>query len=301
MVAGFVEPTSGTVRINNQDMTHRPPYRRDTGMVFQSYALFPHMTVAENIAFGLENLNWKRADRDKRVSQMLKLVELPHLSERLPNELSGGQQQRIALARALAMRPAVLLLDEPFSNLDAQLRVRMREELREVIRSVGVTTLFVTHDQEEALTMSDRIAVMNAGKVEQVGTPGEIYENPASSFVAKFIGWCSVLEGTVGEDGAFTSNTGLRLPGNWTAGSGSAVIRPEQIRLSTDGACETSKVARVVQSHYYGGATRVVVDVDGEQLVMQERFPFGLQPKPGDRLSVTLNTSEIRVIPSAAP
>ncbi|TKC01146.1 MAG: ABC transporter ATP-binding protein, partial [Mesorhizobium sp.] len=178
MVAGFVKPTSGTVRINNQDMTHQPPYRRDTGMVFQSYALFPHMTVAENIAFGLENLKWNRVDRENRVREMLRLVELPHLAERLPTQLSGGQQQRIALARALAMRPAVLLLDEPFSNLDAQLRVRMRDELREVIRGVDVTTIFVTHDQEEALTISDRIVVMNTGRIEQIGTPGDIYENP---------------------------------------------------------------------------------------------------------------------------
>nr|WP_271612292.1 ABC transporter ATP-binding protein [Bradyrhizobium sp. CCBAU 21362] len=165
MVAGFVEPSAGTISINGVDMTHQPPYRRDTGMVFQSYALFPHMTVAENIAFGLENLKWPRDKREKRVEEMLKLVELSHLAGRLPRQLSGGQQQRIALARALAMRPAVLLLDEPFSNLDAQLRVRMREELREVIRGVDVTTLFVTHDQEEALTMSDRIVVMNAGLV----------------------------------------------------------------------------------------------------------------------------------------
>ncbi|WP_407121280.1 ABC transporter ATP-binding protein [Bradyrhizobium sp. STM 3561] len=209
MVAGFVEPTSGTVSINGVDMTRQPPYRRDTGMVFQSYALFPHMTVAENIAFGLENLKWARADREKRVSEMLKLVELPHLAQRLPSQLSGGQQQRIALARALAMRPAVLLLDEPFSNLDAQLRVRMREELREVIRGVDVTTLFVTHDQEEALTMSDRIVVMNAGQIEQVGTPGEIYEAPSTSFVAKFIGWCSLLNGIVDADGVFTSGGGF--------------------------------------------------------------------------------------------
>lgn len=298
MVAGFVEPTSGSISINNVDMTHQPPYRRDTGMVFQSYALFPHMTVAENIAFGLENLKWPRAERENRVKEMLKLVELPHLAQRLPSQLSGGQQQRIALARALAMRPAVLLLDEPFSNLDAQLRVRMREELREVIRGVNVTTLFVTHDQEEALTMSDRIIVMNAGQVEQIGTPGEIYEQPATSFVAKFIGWCSLLNGNVGSDGTFTSIAGLRLVGNWSVGPGTAVIRPEQIKLSTDGAAGQAMQARVIQSHYYGGATRLVVDVTGEQLTMQERFPFGRHPVPGDSLSIAINTDEIRVLPA---
>lgn len=298
MVAGFVEPTAGTVSINSVDMTHQPPYRRDTGMVFQSYALFPHMTVAENIAFGLENLKWPRAERESRVKEMLKLVELPHIAQRLPSQLSGGQQQRIALARALAMRPSVLLLDEPFSNLDAQLRVRMREELREVIRAVNVTTLFVTHDQEEALTMSDRIVVMNGGLVEQVGTPSEIYETPATSFVAKFIGWCSLLKGMVGSDGAFTSTAGLRLAGSWSMGPGTAVIRPEQIKLATDGAAGQLLPARILQSHYYGGATRLVLDVSGEQLTMQERFPFGRHPNSGDVISIAINTSDIRVLSS---
>lgn len=297
MVAGFVEPTSGTISINGVDMTHQPPYRRDTGMVFQSYALFPHMTAAENVAFGLENLKWPREEREKRVEEMLRLVELSHLAHRLPGQLSGGQQQRIALARALAMRPAVLLLDEPFSNLDAQLRVRMREELREVVRRVGVTTLFVTHDQEEALTMSDRIVVMSAGQVEQVGTPGEIYEAPSTSFVAKFIGWCSLLNGAVEADGAFTSSGGLRLPGSWTVGPGTAVIRPEHVKLSSEGAPGPTYQARVIEAHYYGGATRLVLDVDGEQLAMQERFSFGNHPKAGDVLSIALNLVDIRIIP----
>ncbi|MEZ2146768.1 ABC transporter ATP-binding protein [Bradyrhizobium sp. DN5] len=296
MIAGFVEPTSGTVSINGSDMTHQPPYRRDTGMVFQSYALFPHMTVAENIAFGLENLKWPREKRETRVEEMLKLVELPHLTQRFPSQLSGGQQQRIALARALAMRPAVLLLDEPFSNLDALLRVRMREELRQVVRSVNVTTLFVTHDQEEALTMSDRIVVMNAGHVEQVGTPGDIYEAPLTPFVAKFIGWCSLLKGTVGPDGAFTSSAGLRLGGNWSVGPSTAVIRPEQIKLAADSAAGPCHQARVLQAHYYGGATRLLLDLNGEQLTMQERFPFGCHPKPGDVVNVRINMHEIRVI-----
>ncbi|WP_420969446.1 ABC transporter ATP-binding protein [Bradyrhizobium sp. B120] len=299
IVAGFVEPTSGTVRINNQDMTHQPPYRRDAGMVFQSYALFPHMTVAQNIAFGLENLKWNRADRDRRVSEMLKLVELPHLAERLPTQLSGGQQQRIALARALAMRPAVLLLDEPFSNLDAQLRIRMREELREVIRGVDVTTMFVTHDQEEALTMSDRIVVMNAGRIEQIGSPGDIYESPESTFVAKFIGWCSLVDGTVDAAGTFTSKGGLSWPGICQPGPASAIVRPEHLHLAADGAPGLGARARVLETHYYGGATRVILDVNGEQLMMHERFPFGRHPKAGETLYVSLNTSEVRVVPAA--
>lgn len=298
MVAGFVEPTTGTISINGVDMTHQPPYRRDTGMVFQSYALFPHMTAAENIAFGLENLRWPRHEREKRVEEMLKLVELRHLAHRLPGQLSGGQQQRIALARALAIRPAVLLLDEPFSNLDAQLRVRMREELREVVRRVNVTTLFVTHDQEEALTMSDRIVVMNAGQVEQVGTPGEIYEAPSTSFVAKFIGWCSLLNGCVGTDGTFTSTAGLRLTGNWVVGPGTAVIRPEHVKLSCHGAAGSAHQARVLQAQYYGGATRLVLDVNGEQVTMQDHFAFGCHPKPGDLLNVIIDTGDVRIIPA---
>ncbi|OSI33689.1 ABC transporter ATP-binding protein [Bradyrhizobium canariense] len=299
MVAGFVEPSSGSIHINNIDMTHQPPYRRDTGMVFQSYALFPHMTVAENVAFGLENLRWPREKRDKRVEEMLELVELPHFAQRLPSQLSGGQQQRIALARALAIKPAVLLLDEPFSNLDAQLRVRMREELQEVVRSVNVTTLFVTHDQEEALTMSDRIVVMNAGKVEQIGTPGEIYETPATPFVAKFIGWCSLLKGTVDDAGAFTSTAGLRIIGKWSAGPATVVIRPEQLKLSADGAAGQRQQARVLHSHYLGGATRVVLDVNGEQLIMQERFPFGRHPQHGDVLDIAISTDNLRLIGDA--
>ncbi|MET4222681.1 putative spermidine/putrescine transport system ATP-binding protein [Bradyrhizobium sp. LB14.3] len=297
MVAGFVDPSSGSIHINNVDMTHQPPYRRDTGMVFQSYALFPHMTVAENVAFGLENLRWPREKRETRVAEMLKLVELPHLAQRLPSQLSGGQQQRIALARALAMKPAVLLLDEPFSNLDAQLRVRMREELQEVVRSVNVTTLFVTHDQEEALTMSDRIVVMNAGKVEQIGTPGEIYETPETPFVANFIGWCSLLTGVVDDTGAFRSTAGLRIKGDWKAGPATVVIRPEQVKLSADGAAGQSQQARVLHSHYLGGATRVVLDINGERLTMQERLPFGRHPKSGDVLDVTISTDSLRVIP----
>lgn len=300
MVAGFVKPTSGTVRINNQDMTHQPPYRRDTGMVFQSYALFPHMTVAENIAFGLENLKWNRVDRENRVREMLRLVELPHLAERLPTQLSGGQQQRIALARALAMRPAVLLLDEPFSNLDAQLRVRMRDELREVIRGVDVTTIFVTHDQEEALTISDRIVVMNTGRIEQIGTPGDIYENPESTFVAKFIGWCSIIEGAVDATGTFVSKSALKIPGNWQPGPANAIVRPEHVHLAADAPQGLVREARVLESHYYGGATRVVLEVSGEQLMMHERFPFGRHPKPGERLNITLNTDEIRVLSSSS-
>ncbi|MBB4303216.1 putative spermidine/putrescine transport system ATP-binding protein [Rhodobium orientis] len=211
MVAGFIKPTAGRIGIAGKDVTALPPYKRDTGMVFQNYALFPHMTVAENVAFGLENLGVERSERMTRVHEMLRMVELDHLSDRRPAALSGGQQQRVALARALALQPALLLLDEPFSNLDAQLRVRLREDMTRIIERIGVTTLFVTHDQEEALALSDRIVVMSTGRVEQIGSPGEIYERPSSRFVADFIGQCTILDGTCA-DAAFRSVNGLRLP-----------------------------------------------------------------------------------------
>ena len=215
MVAGFVTPTSGEVLIKGAPVVQLPPYRRDTGMVFQHYALFPHLTVQENVGFGLRSLGVPRAEREARVREMLAMVEMVALAERLPRELSGGQQQRVALARALALRPAVLLLDEPLSNLDAQLRVRMREEIRGLIRRLTMTTLFVTHDQEEALVLADRIVVMNRGAVEQVGSPDAVYETPATRFVAEFIGLANLLEGTVvaadGQDLVVETRRGLRL------------------------------------------------------------------------------------------
>jgi putative spermidine/putrescine transport system ATP-binding protein len=201
-------------------------------MVFQSYALFPHMTIRANIAFGLENIGVPKIERARRVDEMLTLVELTELAHRYPRELSGGQQQRVALARALALRPAVLLLDEPFSNLDAQLRVRLREELRLLIDRVDITTLLVTHDQEEALMLSDRIAVINRGRIEQIGTPEDVYERPVSRFVAEFIGWCSILEGEVIGD-EFISRGGLTLPVNAAAGPTTVVVRPEYIKPAT--------------------------------------------------------------------
>jgi putative spermidine/putrescine transport system ATP-binding protein len=242
MVAGFVTPTAGDILIEGASVAHLPPYRRDTGMVFQHYALFPHLTVAENVGFGLRSLRVPRGEREARVQEMLALVEMGALAARLPRELSGGQQQRVALARALALRPAVLLLDEPLSNLDAQLRVRMREEIRALIRRLTMTTLFVTHDQEEALVLADRIVVINRGGVEQVGPPGAVYETPATRFVAEFIGLANLLDGVVtggdGDDLIVETRRGLRLrarPGDTAAPPrrpGEAVtliIRPEHL------------------------------------------------------------------------
>lgn len=197
LIAGFEFPTAGELRLFGQEIEHLPPYKRPINTVFQQYALFPHMTLAENIRFGLENLRMERHKADARVEEMLRLVKMERFADRRPNQLSGGQQQRIALARALAPAPKVLLLDEPLSALDLKLRQSMRLELKSIQKKTGITFVFVTHDQEEALAMSDRIAVMSEGQVQQVGSPSEIYEHPSNRFVADFIGESNFIEATV--------------------------------------------------------------------------------------------------------
>src|SRR5947209_9682253 len=197
IVAGFIEPTSGTVRLGDRDITTLPAWKRNTGLVFQSYALFPHMSVAENIAFGLEMRQMPKAEMAPKITDALRLVRLDHLSDRLPRQLSGGQQQRVALARALVFRPDVLLLDEPLSNLDAKLRQDVRVEIRELQRQLGLTTVMVTHDQEEALIMADRLVVMSEGRIRQVGSQQDLYERPAEKFVADFVGRSTFIDGRV--------------------------------------------------------------------------------------------------------
>jgi putative spermidine/putrescine transport system ATP-binding protein len=199
MIAGFETPSAGAIRIDGRDVTGLRPNQRSIGMVFQAYALFPNMTVAENVGFGLKVARRPAAEIKARVEEMLALIKLPHLADRYPYQLSGGQQQRVALARALAAKPKMLLLDEPLSALDAKIRVALREEIRAVQRNLGVTTVFVTHDQEEALSISDRIVVMNEGRVEQIGTPYEIYNFPRTRFVASFVGTLNILKGEVAD------------------------------------------------------------------------------------------------------
>jgi putative spermidine/putrescine transport system ATP-binding protein len=233
MIAGFIEPSAGRVRLGGADVTVLPPWKRNAGMVFQSYALFPHLTVLENIAFGLEMRKLPRAEIDRRVEEVLALVQLGAYGGRLPRQLSGGQQQRVALARALAIRPDVLLLDEPLSNLDAKLRQEVRVEIRELQRQLGLTTVMVTHDQEEALTMADRLVVMNEGAVRQVGTQRDLYERPADRFVAGFVGRNTFLAGAVEAPGRFRTDGGLVLacvaPGG---GRGVLALRPERLQLA---------------------------------------------------------------------
>ena len=201
LIAGFETPDAGTIRFDDQDVTGAPPNRRNTGMVFQNYALFPHMTVGENLAFGLRARKLSKADILKRVREVLHLVQMESFAERPVTQLSGGQQQRVALARALAVQPSILLLDEPLSNLDVQLRRATRHELKALQRRLGITTIYVTHDQEEALSLSDRLLVMNQGRAQQIGTPEELYFAPVNLFVMDFIGHCNVLEARVSEAG----------------------------------------------------------------------------------------------------
>lgn len=296
MLAGFISPTHGEILIEGQDVTRVPAYRRDVGIVFQNYALFPHMTVAKNVEYGLINIGMKRPERASRVQNMLRRVELQHLAERYPRELSGGQQQRVALARALALQPKVLLLDEPFSNLDAQLRVRLREDLHNLIRSLEMTTLFVTHDQDEALTLADRVVVMSKGAVEQVGSPEEIYDAPATRFVAEFIGQCSLLEGEfIAQE--FRSDDGLILPAYGQAGRATAVIRPENVKKGHELPEVAARKATIEGTDYHGAMTRLQLRLEGSSLIMDTHFPVGQKPKLGEQIDIAIDPTGIRFVP----
>ena len=264
MIAGFEQPSHGTILLGGRDVSGLPPYERDVNTVFQDYALFPHMTVGENVGYGLMVRKVTKDERKRRIGEALEMVRLAGFVDRKPAQLSGGQRQRVALARALVMRPAVLLLDEPLGALDLKLRQAMQIELKEIQGEVGLTFVYVTHDQEEALTMSDRLAVFNQGRVEQVGSPAEVYERPATAFVAGFIGVSNVLEGEAareisGDPHPFT-------------------IRPEKIAIvGTDAtADETRCVAsgEVREVVYLGAVTRYIVELDvgGELVVMQQNL-----------------------------
>jgi putative spermidine/putrescine transport system ATP-binding protein len=262
MVAGFELPTAGTVLLQGRDVSKLPPYERDVNTVFQDYALFPHMTVGENVAYGLMVKRVGRSDRRQRASEALRMVRLEGFEKRKPSQLSGGQRQRVALARALVNRPRVLLLDEPLGALDLKLREEMQIELKTIQRDVGITFIFVTHDQDEALTMSDRIAVFNNGRIEQVGTPAEVYEHPQSAFIAGFVGTSNLLEGAAAE--AITGS-----PQRFT-------VRPEKIRIEQpDGSvgeqdCVAEGTIRDVV--YLGTTTRYIVALDhGAELVVVQQ------------------------------
>jgi putative spermidine/putrescine transport system ATP-binding protein len=256
MIAGFVAPTMGRVRIGGKDVTTLPPWKRNAGMVFQSYALFPHLSVAENVAFGLEMRNVPKSEVSGRVKEALRLVRLDGYAERLPRQLSGGQQQRVALARALVIRPDVLLLDEPLSNLDAKLRETVRVEIRELQHKLGITTVMVTHDQEEALIMADRLVVMSEGSVRQVGSQRDLYERPADRFVAGFVGRSNLLPGRVVGPGRFETDGGIAITcRDGAIGPGVIALRPERLALGRSADGLENRVKGTVELVSYLGAS----------------------------------------------
>jgi putative spermidine/putrescine transport system ATP-binding protein len=304
MIAGFVEPTSGRILIGDQDVTRTPPHKRNTAMVFQSYALFPHMTVAQNVGFGLRMRRLAAAEIERRSAEALRLVQLEHLAQRYPRELSGGQQQRVAVARALIVRPEVFLLDEPLSNLDAKLRQSVGLEMRALQQSLGLTTVFVTHDQAEALALADRLVIMNEGKVAQVGSPAEVYGKPASAFVANFLGRANLLAGRVARDREFQSDAGLSISCDttgWPAGARAILcLRPENIVLG-DRAARLSNslsnplpnqfIARRRARTYQGAGTEHIVRLSPSGLELCVYAPSGLE----DTTPVFDATGECRI------
>jgi spermidine/putrescine transport system ATP-binding protein len=297
LIAGFETPTSGQILLDGVDITHLPPNKRPVNTVFQSYALFPHLTVAQNIAFGLEMQDRPRAEVKETVARMLALVQLEPMADRKTSQLSGGQQQRVALARALAPTPKVLLLDEPLSALDLKLRKEMQIELKRLQMETGITFVFVTHDQEEALTMSDRIAVMSAGHIQQVGSPREIYTRPANRFVASFIGETNFLTGQ--SDGTrVTLKNGAALDVLAPKGTVSLAIRPEQVRVVAPDA-PGAMPATVASTVYFGTDTHLHLKLsDGTEVVARLQSPAsgGVEVQKGAQVGVVLAQDALQVL-----
>jgi len=301
MLAGLEQPTGGSINIDERDVTSLKANQRQIGMVFQAYALFPNLTVAENVAFGLRVAGKPRTEIEKRVEEMLNLIGLPDLGTRYPFQLSGGQQQRVALARAIAPRPRVLLLDEPLSALDAKIRVSLRSEIRAIQRELGITTVFVTHDQEEALSISDQVVVMNGGRAEQAGTPFEIYNAPKTRFVATFVGTLNVLQGRV--DGAAPGHVevgGTRLPLETQAPFGSNValaIRPESIRLKGTEACDIRVPASIGEVSFLGSVIRIRASMLGADVEFDIfNQPDMPPPIPGSQVTVGFNRRDLLML-----
>jgi putative spermidine/putrescine transport system ATP-binding protein len=300
IVAGFIEPTSGSVRLGEREVTTLPPWKRNVGLVFQNYALFPHMTVAENVAFGLEMRKIPKAQMAPKIMEALRLVRLDHLAERLPRQLSGGQQQRVALARALVFHPDVLLLDEPLSNLDAKLRQDVRVEIRELQRKLGLTTVMVTHDQEEALTMADRLVVMSEGRILQVGSQQDLYERPSEKFVADFVGRSIFIDGRMDGPGRFVSAGGLVIACE-ESGTGDAALalRPERLALMAPAAPATDNrfPGSVEFISYLGSQVDLHVRLSPlERVIVQiQNRPEQPLPSIGEQVSVGWSKSTGRV------
>jgi spermidine/putrescine transport system ATP-binding protein len=316
MIGGFEHPDAGSIFIQGKNVVNTSPAERDTSMVFQDYALFPHMTVAENIAFGLQMRGLNRQEIKARTEAALKLVNLPDLGKRKPNQMSGGQKQRVALARSLVLRPAVLLLDEPLGALDAQIRKQMQLELKNIQKQLGQTFIYVTHDQEESLTMSDQIAIMRNGKIEQLGTPEEVYENPATPFVASFLGDCNLLNGKFVAAGAgiciFRHSALGDLHGRINdkqplASNSTAVfcLRPENISLKTcaDANLDLGKgtsIKGVVTGRVYRGVvTRYIVNVGGEEITAETLGQGTITP--GESVMLTWEPRNAIILPADKP
>ncbi len=304
MVAGFEEPSSGTIHIGGKDVTNLKPNQRDIGMVFQAYALFPNLTVAQNIAFGLKVAGVPKAEADARVAEMLQLIQLPNLGNRYPYQLSGGQQQRVALARALAPKPKLLLLDEPLSALDAKVRVSLRDEIRAIQKRMGITTIFVTHDQEEALSMSDRIVVMYGGRAEQTGTPFQIYNKPATRFVAGFVGTLNIFDGTVADGGRGIVQVeenlidlGRPLEAKRLGEKVSLALRPEAVSLGLAPGREQSLTGTIQDVAFLGSVIRVRVGV-GRSHVMLDTFndPGAPPPEAGSPTRIGFSPRDVLVL-----
>ncbi len=291
MIAGFAEPTAGSIRFGDKDVTWLPPHQRNCGMVFQGYALWPHMTVAQNVAFGLQVRKVSKDETARRVDEALKLVQMQHLADRKPNQLSGGQQQRVALARALVIRPTVLLLDEPLSNLDAKLRIEMRGQIRSICKQSGITAVYVTHDQKEALSMADGVALLRNGRIMQVGPARELYDRPNSRFVADFLGETNFVPATIvgrdGEDVILESPAGRMrssvFPDDLPATGGvTCSIRPEAIRLLTgdnEGNGFNTFTAQRREVVYLGEVAQHHLTIPGDTAITA----FELNPQPTDQ------------------
>jgi len=304
MVAGFEVPTGGRIVVNDEDITNTPPNQRDVGMVFQSYALFPNMTVSSNIGFGLKVANRSNDEIKNRVKEMLELINMPEYGDRYPSQLSGGQQQRVALARALALRPEVLLLDEPLSALDAKIRVSLRSEIRSIQQKLGITAIYVTHDQEEALSISDRVVVMYKGHMEQVGTPFEIYNFPQTEFVASFVGTLNAVEAEVVDSNASVIRIdGIQLQaakGLENKQNGSKVIiaiRPERFSFATEQKKANVFDAVIENITFLGSIVRIQVAA-GSNMFYMDTFnnPFLELPKIGDKVQITCSREAVLVL-----
>ena len=297
LIAGFEKSSSGELFIDGKEVSNLNPWDRDVGMVFQNYALWPHMTVYKNISFGLEEKKIDKKEIKTRVDEVLELVDLKDLSGRYPFQLSGGQQQRVALARTLVVKPKVLLLDEPLSNLDAKLRVQMRKELQDLHKKIGITSIFVTHDQEEANSMSTNLAILNEGIVQQVGKPVDLYNNPENIFVANFLGTTNVIDGTI-KDNSFTSSEGLEIKDIIDDKKGTNILlRPQNLYLDSNNNDFQNFEAIVINQEFLGNIVRYTVDVKNHLLTVDSLHEVNKKIySPNEKIKIYLDPSKIKIL-----